>query len=197
MKKLIILLFVALLSGCGSEDMSQFFYIYEKPDFPQRREKPLPHSLLVNDFAASSWLHTRQIAVILYPNRIDYYDEYGWIAFPGELFAEQLYELFKDSNIFTSVSRRASKGGFDFFIEGYINHLEMVKKGDSLFAWINMDLELSKSDVSSPLVTSKISEYLPLGREPKIRDFVSAVFKSYNRHAVDFILKCEERIEQK
>ncbi len=193
MKKVFMFFLILLLSGCGSEDLSQFFYIYDQPVFPEKREDPLPYSLLVNDFAASSWLHNRQIAVIPSPNRIDYYDRYAWIAFPGELFAEQLYEMFKSSNLFSFVSRRASEGRFDYSVNGYINHLELLKQGDSLYAWFSLDISLEKLG-SGPVVTKNIDRRFSLGEDPTVKDFAAEVFEQFNYHTILFIRECEEKI---
>ena len=197
MKIYIYLLLTVTLLSCGSEDMSRFFYIYDNAEFTEKRENPLPYTILVNNLSASSWLQNRQIAVRPQANRIDYYDQYAWIAQPGELFAEQIYEVFKGLNAFSMINRHPSEGQADYFVGGYINHLEFVREGDSLYAWVEFKLKLQKTNSRKPIFSFPVEEKMSLGEDTKMQTYVAKVSALFNREIITFAKRCEEVIEQR
>lgn len=195
MKYFSILLLIIL--SCGSKDLSKYYYTFDDTSFPEKRVEALNYSALIENFTTSSWLRTRNIPVRPSPNRIDYYDEYGWISPPGELFAEYTYAIIKSANLFSSLYGSYSESNIQYQIEGKFNHLEFLHKEDSVYAWIDFSIQCSNIDDRTIAAEHSFSDRILMDEDPTAQRFASICTEIFHREIILFAEKCEGSIGSK
>lgn len=195
MMKILTSFILIILISCGSTDISRFYYIFNDEQTEILRDKPLEHRCLVNNFHVSSWLRKREIPVRPSSNRIDYYDQYAWISVPAVLYAEFTYEAFRRSNLFSSVVRTTEERDFDLAIDGYLDHLEIVQRDDSVFAWIEGEFSCTSIKNNRLVAKHRFSNIELIKGKATANKFVqiSNLIFQFNLHK--FMKKCELSLE--
>lgn len=195
MMKILTSFILILLISCGSTDISRFYYIFNDEQTEVLRDKPLEHKCLVNNFHVSSWLRKREIPVRPSSNRIDYYDQYAWISVPAVLYAEFTYEAFRRSNLFRSVVRTTEESGLDLAIDGYLDHLEIVQKDDSVFAWIEGEFSCNNMENNHLIAKHRFSRIEYIRGEATAEKFVQISNLIFQFNLYKFMKKCELSLE--
>ena len=186
-----------LLIACGSKDLSKYYYAFEDTDYPQKRTQALDYTVVINNFNTSSWLRSSNIPVRPSPNRIDFYEEYGWVSPPGELFAEYAFGILREGNIFSSILRSPSEADVQLRIEGTINHLELLSKEDSIYAWVDFEITCIKMNDHSIVATHSFSDKILLEEDATAQSFASLSSNIFHREYILFAEKCEAALESK
>jgi ABC-type uncharacterized transport system auxiliary subunit len=195
MKKLVPLLVLMLgLSACGSEDLSRFFYTFDKAEDIEKIAEAYPQSVLIRPLDGADWLKTREIVVRPARNRIDTFDKYSWVAEPGEMIAEQIFATAIQMNLFKNAHRQDILPS-RFIISGYVRHFEMIQGEDSLTAWVAADLKLIDRRNMQTEVRHQFERFAAIDEDENMQFFAQTATELMQMEIELFLQMCATRME--
>lgn len=179
--RLVSLLLVLLLGGCGSSGpvVSERFYTLEPALGLPSSQRTLPGTLLVTPLAARGFLGGTQIVyrTAEAPLQVQRYDNLLWEHPPGRAMAEALIAALRNARAFEFVVAIADRAEADLLINGTLSRFEHLPTAAPPQVAVAFNLTLVGSDRQTRF--SKTYE----GTEPVGTSTPEAMVRAFNRLA--------------
>jgi uncharacterized lipoprotein YmbA len=142
--KLILVVALASLAGCGSKIRYPSYYVLNVPaSLPTNaHSKPMFGSVAVREFRAPAFLKEGPIVYRQSPEQIDFYTYHRWVEDPRRVVTAAFARRIQASGLFQSVDLFDGHESATCLLTGTLDHLEEVDQGATISVEVSISARL-------------------------------------------------------
>lgn len=190
---------ILLTAGCMSEKtVVRRYYTLELPEETHgiRPDKPvrIPGTCEIRQVMVNPVYDNREIANRSDSHEITYYMYHQWAVRPAEAMHQLLYDFLSEAGLFEAVYKRYNRDIPDYFFEARVNNIEVVEKGETFSAHLNISFSLVDNS-NNNIILSHQADRIEAVRQKGINLFASELSSMMFEELMTFELMLRDKKE--